>query len=42
LNGILLDQGYLTKLRTAAAGAVVARQMAPKNIKAIGVIGTGM
>ena len=42
LSGILLDEGWLTDLRTAAAGSVVARHMAPKKIKAIGVIGTGI
>lgn len=41
LEGILLDEGYLTDIRTAAAGAVVARYMAPKNIERIGVFGTG-
>lgn len=38
----LLDQGYLTNVRTAAAGAVVAKIMAPKNISRIGVFGTGV
>lgn len=39
---ILLDGGYLTNIRTAAAGAVVAKYFAPQNIKAIGIIGTGI
>ncbi|WP_299438394.1 hypothetical protein [uncultured Aquimarina sp.] len=39
---VLLDEGYLTDIRTAAAGAVVAKYFAPKNIKAIGIIGTGI
>jgi ornithine cyclodeaminase len=38
---ILLDEGYLTDVRTAAAGAVVAKYMAPKKIKRIGIIGPG-
>jgi ornithine cyclodeaminase len=42
LVSILLDGGYLTDLRTAAAGAVVARAMAPRQIKCIGIIGTGV
>lgn len=41
LIAILLDQGKLTKLRTAVAGAVVARQLAPTNVQCIGLIGTG-
>ncbi|MEM9821660.1 MAG: ornithine cyclodeaminase family protein [Bacteroidota bacterium] len=39
---ILLDDGHLTDLRTAAAGALVAKYFAPKNIQAIGIIGTGI
>ncbi|MDQ0390800.1 NAD(P)-binding domain-containing protein [Labrys monachus] len=39
---ILDDRGYLTDLRTAAAGAVAARHLAPAEIDAIGIIGTGM
>lgn len=38
---ILLDEGWLTNLRTAAAGAVVARYLAPRRVRAVGVIGTG-
>ncbi|HXW52552.1 MAG TPA: deaminase, partial [Myxococcota bacterium] len=38
---ILLDEGYLTDLRTAAAGAIVAKYLAPKNISCIGIVGTG-
>lgn len=41
-KAILLDNGRLTDLRTAAAGALVARHLAPKNIDGIGVIGTGI
>ena len=39
---ILLDEGYLTDIRTAAAGALAGKYFAPKNIKAIGIIGTGI
>ena len=39
---ILLDDGWLTNLRTAAAGAVAARYLAPKEVGAIGVLGTGV
>jgi ornithine cyclodeaminase len=38
---ILLDEGYLTDLRTAAAGAIAAKYLAPKHISRIGIIGTG-
>lgn len=37
----LLDECYLTNVRTAAAGAVSAKYLAPKNIECIGVIGAG-
>lgn len=39
---ILLDEGFLTDIRTAAAGALVAKYFAPKEISAIGIIGTGI
>jgi ornithine cyclodeaminase len=38
---VLLDGGALTNIRTAAAGAVAARHLAPKNVTAIGILGTG-
>lgn len=41
-TAVLLDEGYLTDIRTAAAGAVAATYFAPKVIKAIGIIGTGI
>lgn len=41
-KAVLLDEGYLTDIRTAAAGALSAKYFAPKNIKAIGIIGTGI
>ncbi len=39
---ILLDEGYLTDIRTAAAGAVAAKYLAPSEISCIGIVGTGM
>lgn len=41
LVALLHDEGYLTDLRTAAAGALAAKLLAPKEIKAIGIVGTG-
>ncbi|MEP4091162.1 hypothetical protein [Reichenbachiella sp.] len=40
--GVLLDEGHLTDIRTAAAGALAAKYFAPEHITAIGVIGTGI
>ena len=39
---ILLDGGYLTQVRTAAAGAVAAKYLAPGNVKKIGIYGAGL
>ncbi len=38
----LLDEGYLTDVRTAITGAICAKYLAPKKITAIGIIGTGI
>jgi len=38
---LLQDEGILTDYRTALAGAVAAKYLAPKNIDAIGVVGAG-
>jgi len=38
---LLQDEGWLTSLRTAVAGQVVARALAPSRVEAIGIIGTG-
>ena len=38
---ILHDEAHLTNIRTAAAGAVVAKYLAPDNVDCIGIIGTG-
>lgn len=39
---VLLDEGYLTDIRTAAAGALAAKYFAPKHVSGIGIIGTGI
>jgi len=41
LSAILLDEGLLTNVRTAAAGAVVAKCLAPRNITCVGLVGAG-
>lgn len=38
----LFDEGHLTDIRTAVAGAICAKYLAPKRISAIGIIGTGI
>jgi ornithine cyclodeaminase len=38
---ILLDEGYLTNIRTAVAGAIAARYMAPAKVSKIGIAGAG-
>jgi ornithine cyclodeaminase len=42
VEALLLDNGYLTDVRTAAAGAVAARHLAPENVDTAGVFGTGV
>ncbi len=42
LESILLDECHLTNVRTAAAGAVVAKYLAPKKVERIGVFGAGV
>jgi ornithine cyclodeaminase len=37
----LMDHGYITDLRTGAAGGVAARHLAPADVGAVAVIGTG-
>lgn len=39
---ILLDEGRLTDLRTAAAGAVAAKHLAPRGVDRIGILGAGV
>jgi ectoine utilization protein EutC len=41
VRSVLLDNGYLTEIRTAAAGAVAAKYLARDNIETAGVLGTG-
>ncbi len=38
---LLQDNGYLTSLRTAVAGLIAAKHLAPKKLTGIGVLGTG-
>ncbi|MGK7752530.1 MULTISPECIES: cyclodeaminase [unclassified Roseovarius] len=42
VEAVYLDNGYLTDIRTAAAGAVAARHLAPDTVETAGVIGTGV
>ena len=42
LKLILLDKCWLTDMRTAAAGAVAAKHLAPKTVHNIGIVGTGV
>lgn len=42
LSAVLLDEGFLTDIRTAAAGAVAAKYLAQKNVDCIGIIGCGV
>lgn len=42
VEAVFLDNGYLTDIRTAAAGAVAARHLAPAQVTTAGVIGTGV
>lgn len=41
-EAVLLDNGYLTDIRTAAAGAVAANYLAKPRLEYAGVIGTGL
>lgn len=40
-EAVLLDNGYLTDVRTGLAGAVAARFLAPEQVDTVGVIGAG-
>jgi ornithine cyclodeaminase len=42
LSALLLDNGYLTDIRTAAAGAVAARALAREDASVAAVLGAGM
>lgn len=39
---LLQDHGWLTAIRTALAGRIVARVLAPREVSAIGILGTGL
>ena len=41
LVSILLDEGVLTDTRTAVAGAIAAKYLAPREVRRIGIVGTG-
>ena len=40
-EAVMLDNAYLTDLRTGLAGAVAARHLAPETVRTVGVIGAG-
>jgi ornithine cyclodeaminase len=40
-QAILLDNGYLTDVRTALAGAAAAKHLAPQQVRTLGIIGAG-
>ena len=42
LKCVLHDEGYLTNVRTAIAGAICAKYLAPSQVKGIGIIGNGI
>lgn len=42
LEAVLLDNGYLTQVRTAAAGAIAAKYLAPDGVDTVGVFGCGV
>ena len=41
-EALLLDNGYLTDVRTGAAGAVAARHLARTRVETVGIIGAGV
>ena len=42
LKSVLLDEGYLTDIRTATAGAIAAKHLSNRNSKKAGIIGAGV
>jgi ornithine cyclodeaminase len=40
-RAILLDNGYLTQVRTGAAGAIASKYLAPEAVETAGVVGAG-
>ena len=41
-QALLLDNGYLTDVRTALAGAIAAKYLAKKNVETVGIVGAGI
>ncbi len=41
-SALLQDNGYLTEMRTAAAGALATRLLAPESLNRVAVVGTGV
>jgi ectoine utilization protein EutC len=41
-QALLLDNAYLTEVRTALAGAIAAKHLAKRNVDTVGVVGAGM
>jgi len=42
IEAVLLDEGNLTNIRTAAAGACIARYLAPSKVENVGILGAGI
>lgn len=42
LVSVILDEGVLTDTRTAVAGAIAAKYLAPRRVERIGIVGTGI
>jgi ornithine cyclodeaminase len=42
LQSVLLDEGRLTDIRTAVAGAIAAKHLAPTDVERIGIVGAGI
>jgi ornithine cyclodeaminase len=42
LESVLMDEGHLTNVRTAMAGAICARHLAPTDVDRLAVFGTGV
>lgn len=40
-EAVLLDNGYLTDVRTGLAGALAAKYLAPRQVRTVGVLGSG-
>jgi ornithine cyclodeaminase/alanine dehydrogenase-like protein (mu-crystallin family) len=42
VEAVMLDNGYLTEVRTAAAGAVAAKHLAPMQASSVCIVGAGL